>query len=94
MKICVLALAMAGLTVVACSSPCDDLKKQCDECKSSFGKPACETIVKGDNGDACKAAIDAKQYEKDAIACKDAMTTASAATVGAGGSTSNGAGGS
>jgi hypothetical protein len=66
------ALAAALIAVFAaagCSNPCNDLKAKCSDCSSSLAKAACETLVKGDNGDACKAAIDNKQYEKDSVAC-------------------------
>ena len=67
----VAALIALGLTA-ACSNPCDDLKPKCSDCSNSLAKSACETLVKGDNGDACKAAMDGKQYEKDGTACSAA----------------------
>jgi hypothetical protein len=70
-------------SAAACASPCDDLKEQCSSCEDATTKTACETIVNGDNGDACQAALDTKQYEKDSALCKG--LSGSTVTVGAGG---------
>src|SRR5262245_3800488 len=78
--------ALLCTSAVACGSPCDDLQEQCNACQDSTSKAACETVVKGDSGDACQAAIDSKQYEKDAALCKG-LTSASV-SVGAGGGSS------
>ena len=75
--------ALVCTAAVACGSPCDDLKEQCESCQDATSKAACETVVNGDNGDACQAALDSKQYEKDSALCKG--LSGSSVSVGPGG---------
>ena len=62
----VLALTLSlGLIAGGCANPCKDLEAKKADCAKAEGalKTACEavidTVVKADNKDACKAALDA-----------------------------------
>jgi hypothetical protein len=58
----------AGL--VGCGkNQCEALKDSCAAC-SEPGKSACTALVNANVQDACKAAVDGKQYDANGPACK------------------------
>jgi hypothetical protein len=59
--------ALLALMGLGCSSPCDDLKEQCDACgqasTASGAKALCDQVVAVDDSDSCDAVLESKLYE-------------------------------